>query len=98
MQETWVQPLGWEDPLEEGMATHSSILTGRIPMDKGSLAGYSQWGHPESDTAERLGQLRPFDVGKSSLFNQFCWEPSALQSWGTGVILSEGKGVRAGVI
>ena len=28
MQETWVQSLGWEDPLEEGMATHSSILAG----------------------------------------------------------------------
>ena len=34
MQETWVQSLGWEDPLEEGMATHSSILDSRIPMDK----------------------------------------------------------------
>ena len=31
MLETWVQPLGWEDPLEEGMATHSSILSWRIP-------------------------------------------------------------------
>ena len=31
MQETWVQSLGWEDPLEEGMATHSSILAWRIP-------------------------------------------------------------------
>ena len=31
VQETWVQSLGWEDPLEEGMATHSSILTWRIP-------------------------------------------------------------------
>ena len=29
--ETWVQSLGWEDPLQEGMATHSSILTWRIP-------------------------------------------------------------------
>ena len=29
--ETWVQSLGWEDPLEEGMATHSSILAWRIP-------------------------------------------------------------------
>ena len=28
---TWFQPLGWEDPLEEGMATHSSILAWRIP-------------------------------------------------------------------
>ena len=31
MQETWVQSLGWEDPLEKGMATHSSILEWRIP-------------------------------------------------------------------
>ena len=31
MWENWVQSLGWEDPLEEGMATHSSILAWRIP-------------------------------------------------------------------
>ena len=31
MQETWVQSLGWEDPLEEGMATHCSLLAWRIP-------------------------------------------------------------------
>ena len=31
MQETWVQSLGWEDPLEKGMATHSNILSWRIP-------------------------------------------------------------------
>ena len=31
MQETWVQPLGWEDPLEMEMATHPSILAWRIP-------------------------------------------------------------------
>ena len=40
MQETWVRSLGWEEPLEEGMATHSSILAWRI--------------HKESDTTERL--------------------------------------------
>ena len=34
--ETWVQSLGWEDPLEEGMETHSSILAWRIPMDRGA--------------------------------------------------------------
>jgi len=34
MQETWVQPMGWEDALEEGMATHSSILAWRIPMNR----------------------------------------------------------------
>ena len=36
MQETWVQSLGWEDPLEEGMATHSSIPAWRIPIDRGA--------------------------------------------------------------
>ena len=35
MREIWVQSLGWEDPLEEGMAAHSSILAWRIPMDRG---------------------------------------------------------------
>ena len=34
MQETWVRSLGWEDPLEEGMATHSSILAWTIPWTK----------------------------------------------------------------
>ena len=36
MWETWVRSLGWEDPMEEGMATHSSILAWRIPMDRGA--------------------------------------------------------------
>ena len=36
MWETWVQSQGWEVLLEEGMITHSSILAGRIPMDRGA--------------------------------------------------------------
>ena len=36
MRETWVQSLDWEDPLEEAIATHSSILAWRIPMDRGA--------------------------------------------------------------
>ena len=36
MRETWVRFLGWEDHLEEDMATHSSILAWRIPMDRGA--------------------------------------------------------------
>ena len=36
MLETWVQSLGWEDSLEEGLATHSSIPAWRIPMDRGA--------------------------------------------------------------
>ena len=54
MQETWVQSPGWEDPLEEGMGTHSSILAWRIPMDRGGLVGCSPRGHKESDTTELL--------------------------------------------
>ena len=46
MQETWVQSLGWEDLLEEGMATHSSILAWRILKDRGAWwAACSPWGH-----------------------------------------------------
>ena len=43
--ETWVQSLGWEDPLEKGKATHSSILAWRIPWTV-----YIPWGHKELDT------------------------------------------------
>ena len=53
MQETQVQFLGWEDPLEKGMATHSSILAWRIPWQR-ILVGYSPRGHKESDTAKQL--------------------------------------------
>ena len=51
MQETRVQPLGWEDPLEKGMSTHSSILAGESNGQR-SLAGYSPWGQEESDIIE----------------------------------------------
>ena len=47
-QEMHVQSLGWADPLEEGMGTHSSILAWEIHEQR-SLVGYSPWGHKESD-------------------------------------------------
>ena len=53
VQETWVQSLGQEDPLEKGMATHSSILAGEFHGQRG-LAGYSPWGCEEADTTEQL--------------------------------------------
>ena len=53
MQEIWVQSLGWEDPLEEGMATHTSILAWRIPWTKETGLQQSS-GHKESDTTKRL--------------------------------------------
>ena len=48
MQETWVQSLGREDSLEKGMATHSSILTGRIP-------GTEEPGGLQSRESQRVG-------------------------------------------
>ena len=44
MQETWVQSLGWKDPLEKGQATHSSILAWRIPLTLESM-GSQRVGH-----------------------------------------------------
>ena len=48
MREIWVQSLGWEHPLEDGMATHSSILAWRTPMDRGA------WG-PTVHGSQRAG-------------------------------------------
>ena len=53
MQETWVQPLAWEDLLEKEMASHPSILVQEIHGLR-SLVGYSPWGRKESDTTEQL--------------------------------------------
>ena len=49
MWETWVQSLGWEDPLEEGMTTHSSIFPGESPWTE---EPGSPWGHKESDMTD----------------------------------------------
>ena len=51
LRKTRVQSLGREDPLEEGIATHSSILGGKSHGQR-SLAGYSPWGHKGSDATE----------------------------------------------
>ena len=48
MWETWIRSLDWEDPLEKGKATHSSILAWRIPWI------YRPWGRKELDTTEQL--------------------------------------------
>ena len=53
MQETPVLFLGQEEPLEEEMATHSSILA-RKPHGQRRLLGYSPWGHKELDTTEQM--------------------------------------------
>ena len=53
MRETWVWPLGWEDPLEQGIATHSIILAWGIPKDRGARQA-AVHGVTESDMTERL--------------------------------------------
>ena len=67
IQETWVQSLLQEDPLEKGMATHSSILAWRLPWTE-SLAGYSSWGHKESDMTEQLTVTKTLDNLLSNLY------------------------------
>ena len=57
MWETWVQSLGWDDPLEKGTVTHSSILAWRIP------GTYSPRGLRESDTVQRLSLSLYLDSG-----------------------------------
>ena len=54
MQETWVQTLGWEDPLEKGTAIHPSILAWRIPMDRGA------WQATVHEVAKSWTQLSDF--------------------------------------
>ena len=73
MRETWVQSLGWEDPLEEGMATHSSILAWRIPWteEPGRLQSMgSQRVRQLSDlvTEYLIGVLNAVDLKQSTWF------------------------------
>ena len=64
-----IHSLGWEDPLKEGMAIHSSILTRRIPMDRGAWRA-TVHGVPKSQTrlSNRLGQ---YSVCMSIPISQF---------------------------
>ena len=62
MWETWVRPLGWEDPLEKEMATHSSILAWRIPWME-ELGGLQSTGGKELDTTEQLHFHFTFHLG-----------------------------------
>ena len=64
MWETWVQSLGWENPLQEGMATHSRILAWRIPMDRGAWWATVHGGHKELDMTERLSTMLYYCLNK----------------------------------
>ena len=81
MWETWVQYLDWEDPLEKGKATHSSILAWRISC--------TVWGHKELDTTERLSlHFTSQDIPSKSNREQFSLHVHGLSlgyilSWAT---------------
>ena len=61
VQETWVPSLGWEDPLEEGLAAHSSILAWRMPMDRGV------WRATVHGVAESETTMHAVEEGKNFL-------------------------------
>ena len=66
-EETCVQPLGWEDPLEKGVATHSNILSWRIPWTK-EPSGLQSTGSQRANTTEQLTHTHtPQPVGSASL-------------------------------
>ena len=54
MWDTWVRSLGWEDPVEKEMATHSGTLAWKIPWIEEPSGLYSPWGCEESDATDRL--------------------------------------------
>ena len=96
MQETQIWSLGWEDPLEKGMATHSSILAWRIPWIE-ELVGYSPWGcwvrHNWTNTSYLAYNYTPksekaMAPHSSTLAWKIPWveEPGGLQSMGLQII------------
>ena len=72
MQETPVRFLGWEDPLEEGMATHSNILAWRIPMDRGAWQG-TVHGSQRVGQSKQLTLSLSFPTGLPTSFFFFCF-------------------------
>ena len=58
VQETWVPPLGQEDPLEKEMTTHSCILAWEIPWTEEPDRLHSPWGHKELDTTQQLNKKK----------------------------------------
>ena len=70
MQGTWVRYLDWEDPLEKGVATHSSMHAGESHGPR-SLVGYSLWSRKELDMTERLSPKQWWCRQRSEW--RYCW-------------------------
>ena len=67
MREIWVWSLGWADPMEEGMATHSSILVWRIPMDRGA------WQATVHGVAKSRTQLNKISTAQPRVYLRAGW-------------------------
>ena len=67
MRDTWLLSLGWKDPLEEGIVTHSNILAWRIPMDRGAWQA-TVHGVAELDTTEWLSSSRGSKLSSLDLY------------------------------
>jgi len=70
MQDMWVRTLGQEDPLEQEMASSSSIFAWKI-LGQRSLAGYSLWGHRESDMTD-ICVCTHAHIHTQEYFRDFC--------------------------
>ena len=83
-QETQVQSLGWEDPLEKGMATLSGILAWRIPWTE-EPGGLQSMGSQESDANERAAGLRvsglPWSSARAREWRVALWAQPAARPW-----------------
>ena len=94
MRETWVRSLGWEDPLEKGKATHSSILAWRMPWTLESM------GSQTSDTTERLSlhftSILQFRVINKTFPGGSAGKESACNAGDLGSILGLGRSPREG--
>ena len=74
--EMWVQSLGWEDPLEEDMATHSIILAWRIPVEKGfpGTSDSKESAYNVGDPGSVPGYRRSLGEGNGNLLQYSCLE------------------------
>ena len=89
MQENWVQSLGWEDPLEEGAATHSTILAWRIPMDRGAWRATISRGAKSQTQPSNLAQQHVTSQHLASHCLDFLCCPSLSLLWLTGSQIPE---------
>ena len=69
-QETWVQSLGQEDPLEKGMATHSSILAWRIPWTEDKQSVIIAITSNDNDNQQLIARHMPGNIKHTSLYSQ----------------------------